>query len=174
MGRAGIVMMVSVGWLMAIACRSADGPAVDPKALAADTSVTGCVAQTGQPDVFLLSVAVPRDAQFGSPAGTVVPQPSRSPDVPQSAGPAPTGGNRGGITSETPPAGASSGPGAGPTSTTKIDTYRLVGSGGLNLQAHVGHTIEVKGSRRTLSGSSVLAGELHVESARAIAAECLR
>jgi hypothetical protein len=125
------------------------------------------VAQTGQPDVFLLSIVGPRNTQGDSPAGTVIPRSTQGP--PESS---PREDDLNPV--------ATIGPGAGPTTTTAIETYRLVGNGGLDLRAQVGHMLEVKGEVQRTSadapggGAAAPTGDLLVESARQLADECPR
>ncbi len=126
----------------------------------------GCIGPTGQPDRFILSVAEGRSATYGDPPGTPVPQPGALP--PGSPPPA------------APPAGSVGLPGDGPDATTKIVTYNLIGAGGLDMKAHVGHTVEIVGDIQELPEAQRASGEaknlvrqLRVTSARHVANECL-
>jgi hypothetical protein len=182
--RAAFVAFTLSSCMVAAACGRGDEtpPAVDGGTASVGTAFVGCVAQTGQPDVFLLSIVQPRDAQANSPAGSAVPQGNES-SAPVEQGtnrnaPVATGGV--GSPAEAAAAGTGTGPGSGPTTTARIETYRLTGTGGLDLRAHVGRTIEVTGSvqelpgDRRIDGTTQLMGELHVASARPVADECVR
>jgi hypothetical protein len=79
-----------------------------------------------------------------------------------------------------PPAGSVGLPGDGPDAVTKIVTYNLVGSGGMDMSAHVGHTVEIVGDVQDLPESSraqddpdILMRQLRVTSARHVADHCL-
>lgn len=127
----------------------------------------GCIGPTGLPDRFILSVAEGRSATYGDPPGTVVPQPGRLP--PGSPPPA------------TPPAGSVGLPGDGPDAVTKIVTYNLVGTGGLDMSKHLGHAVEIVGDIQEIPEAQRASGEadkmlmrqLHVVSARHVADHCL-
>ena len=126
----------------------------------------GCIGSTALPDRFVLSISKGRNATFGDPPGTIVPQPAPLP--PGSPPPVP------------PPIGSVGLPGDGPDAVTKIVTYNLVGSGGLDMSAHVGHTVEISGdvqeipeSQRAQEDADVLMRQLRVVSARHVADHCL-
>lgn len=125
----------------------------------------GCIGPTGEADRFILSVAEGRSATFGDPPGTIVPQ--ASPLPPGSPPPA-------------TPRGSVGLPGDGPDAVTKIVTYTLVGSGGLDMGAHLGHTVEVTGDIQEIPEAQRASGEaknlvrqLHVVSARHVSDHCL-
>lgn len=125
----------------------------------------GCVGQTGNPDVFVVAVAMARKAHAGAPPGTVVPQKSQLP--PGSPPP------------ERPRVATVGPPGDGADPTTRIDSYLLVGNGGLDLRKHVGHTINIVGdvqeipeSTRVVAKTEGALRELHVKSARHVADNC--
>jgi hypothetical protein len=84
------------------------------------------------------------------------------------------------ITRKAPPAGSAGLPGDGADAVTKIVTYNLVGSGGIDMSAHIGHTVEIVGdvaefseAQRASKAPSVVTGQLHVTSARHIADRCV-
>jgi hypothetical protein len=153
--------------IAAAACGRSDAPEVAAGGPARDDTFVGCVAQTGQPDVFLLSVVEPRNKQEDLPAGTAVSR--TTPGLPESTP----------RDSELNPV-STLGPGSGPTTTTKIETYRLVGNGGLDLRAQVGRMLEVIGDVQRTPGEGPdratpsPIGELHVRSARQLADGCPR
>ena len=127
----------------------------------------GCIGPTGLPNRFVLSVSEGRNATYGDPPGTIVPQPAALPP----GAPPPI----------TPPAGSIGLPGDGADSVTKIVAYNLIGNGGLNLNAHIGHTVEIVGDVQELpEADRVSRGEadklmrqLQVGSARHVADQCL-
>ena len=181
--RAPFAVAVLGSFAIVAACgRSDESPVpVQSAATPGSTKLVGCVAQTGQPDLFLLSVAVPRDAQTNSPSGTPVPHDDRvGASAAQGATPSGPVATSGGATpGNSASAGASSGPGAGPTTTTKIATYRLVGAGAADMAAHVGGTVEVTGSIQELPSrgqpdAEQINGEFQVESARPVSKDCVR
>ena len=125
----------------------------------------GCIGPTGLADRFVLSVAEGRSATYGDPPGTVVPQASPLP-----SGLPPTATSRGSVGL----------PGDGPDAVTKIVTYNLVGNGGLDMGAHLGHTVEIRGDIQEIPEAQRASGEakhlvrqLHVASARHISDQCL-
>ena len=183
-GRVPFALAVFGSFGVMASCDRANESAVPVQSTAAPagTTLVGCVAQTGQPGVFLLSVAEPRDTQVNTPPGTALPRDDRAgaPVAPgeNSSGPVPTSG--GPTPGSSPsPAAASSGPGTGPTTTNKIATYRLVGARAGDMAAHVGGTVEVTGSiqerpSQTAQDTQPINGEFKVESARPLAKDCVR
>ena len=184
-GRVPFAVAVMSSIAVMAACGGRDeavAPPAQAAAMPGATTLVGCVAQTGQPGVFLLSVAESRDAEVNTPPGTALPRPDGagitvsqgvkpSGPVPNSGGPAPG--------SSLPVAGASSKPGAGATTTTKIATYRLVGARAGDMAAHVGATMEVTGSIQELPSrgeqdTQQINGEFQVESAKPVAKDCVR
>ena len=144
--RAPFAVAVLGSFAVVAACGRSDDSPVPVQSAAATpgpTTLVGCVAQTGQPDLFLLSVAAPRDAQINSPSGTPLPRDGQAgASAAERASPSGPVATSGGATrSRSPSAGASSAPGAGPTTTTKIATYRLVGARAADMAAHVGGTV---------------------------------
>ena len=140
---------------------SGPAPAPAPTGTAASQRYVGCIGPTGDANAFLLSVAEGRDFTTGEPPGTPIPQKSELPESAPPPNPPVT------VTSETP--------GGGPTPTTKIVTYRLVGDAGQNLRQHVGHTVEILGTRERThdpSTTEVSAGTLSVTSLRMLADHC--
>jgi hypothetical protein len=126
----------------------------------------GCIGATGQPDRFVFSVSKGRSATYGDPPGTIVPQPAPLPP----GSPPPV----------TPPAGSVGLPGDGADAVTRIETYNLVGNGGIDLTTHVGHTVEIVGdveeipeAERASRGTVTLMRQLRVASARHLSEECL-
>lgn len=88
----------------------------------------GCIGPTADADRYVLSVAEGRDFTTGEPPGTPIPRISKLPE---------------GAPPPIPPVTVTNGtPGGGPTPTTKIVTYRLIGD---DLHQYVGHTVEVLG-----------------------------
>ncbi len=161
------VVLPAMAIVALVACSESDAPPVAVGELSRDNTFVGCVAQTGQPDVFLLSIVEPRKTQEGGAPGTVVPQSTQGP---AESSPRETGLN---------PV-STIGPGAGPTTTTEIQTYRMIGSGGVDLRSAVGRMIEVEGEveevpeDRPRGGAASPIGELRVTSARRLADECPR
>jgi hypothetical protein len=162
-----VCIVVSAAALTAWAC---DGggrwESAPPPANPGAVTLVGCVSQTGQPDEFVFAVATARKAHAEAPPGTVVPQ--RSPLPPGSPSPR-----------SEPPVGTVGPPGGGETPTTKIESYRLEGDGGLNLREHVGHTIEIVGdvkeppeARRSSGEATGEMRDLRVRSATHIADHC--
>jgi hypothetical protein len=184
-GRVSFAVAVMSSVAVMAACGGRDeavAPPAQSAAMPGPTTLVGCIAQTGQPGVFLLSVAEARDAQVNTPPGTALPRPDGAGiTVTQGVNPSdpvPTSGGPGPGTSP-PTAGASSKPGAGPTTTTKISTYRLVGGRAGDMAAYVGATMEVTGSIQELPSQAPqdtqqINGEFQVESARPLAKECVR
>ena len=160
-----LVSLVLAAWGSA-SCGGSDS---EPPAAAEPAPVAqifrGCVGQTGEPGVFLLTVSQGRDATAGAPAGTVVPQsPTQLPP---------------GVPRPEPRVATEGLPGKGPDPIHRTESYRLVGSGGLELEAHVGHTIEVSGeldqppqAQRPAGYREELFPELRVKTARHLAPEC--
>lgn len=155
---------------MAAVLSSCDGAgrwgSTPPPAAPGVQKFVGCIGPTGQPDVFVFAVAEARNAHAGDPPGTVVPQ--KSPLPPGSPSP-----------KSAPPVATVGTPGGGPTPTTRIESYRLEGTGGLNLRDHVGHTVEIVGdvvevpeSRRASGQSEEAMRALRVNSARHLAEHC--
>ena len=149
-----------------LACGGSDAeppPAAEPAPVA--QVYRGCVGQTGEPGVFLLTVSQGRDATTGAPPGTVVPQsPTQLPP---------------GVPKPEPRVATEGLPGKGPDPIHKTESYRLVGSGGLDLGQHVGHTIEISGeldqpppAERPAGYEEELFPELRVKTARHLADEC--
>jgi hypothetical protein len=71
-------------------------------------------------------------------------------------------------------------PGDGPDAVTKIVTYNLVGQGGLDMNAHLGHTVEIVGdieeipeAQRVSGAAKNVVRQLHVVSARHVADHCV-
>ena len=182
--RAPFAVAVFGSFAVVAACGRPDDSPVPAQSAATpgSTTLVGCVAQTGQPDLFLLSVATPRDAQINSPSGTPLPRDGQAgASAAQGASPSGPVATSGGATPSSSPSagGASSGPGAGPTTTTRIATYRLVGARAAAMAAHVGGTVEVTGSIQELPSrgqpdTQEINGEFQVESARPVAKDCVR
>jgi hypothetical protein len=137
-------------------------PEVAPVA-ASDAHVevfVGCLQQTGEQDVFALSVSHVEERE-PRPAGSPVPlEPTTPGGVPLAGG-----------TPEQPPvAGTGEPPVAGGMPLTRLETYVLIGSGGLAMADYVGQTIEVTGALQRTEDQEF--PRLHVSSARHVAAEC--
>lgn len=117
----------------------------------------GCLGSTSVERLFVLSVAEGRDFTTEESPGTTIPQKS---ELPEGAPP------------PIPPVPATTGtPGGGPTATTKIVTYTLIGDAGKDLSALVGHTLEVTGAPyREPEGHAP--GELTVTAIRDLADTC--
>ena len=147
----------------ALGCARDEVTMREPAATSASASqrYVGCIGPTADPNTFIVSVAEGRDFTTGEPAGTPIPQKS---ELPEGAPP------------PNPPVTVTSGtPGGGPTPTTKILTYRLLGDGGKNLREHVGHTVEILGTLEQPDDrppSTVSAGTLVVTSLRDLADYC--
>lgn len=119
----------------------------------------GCIGQTGDPNVFVVSVAR-REEKDPLPAGSPVPQRLKAPGgVPLTGGTPPQPPVAG--TGELPVAGAPF---------TRIEAYVLDGSGGLSLSNHVGHAVEVTGVLERTPDRPF--PRLQVSSARHIADQC--
>jgi hypothetical protein len=121
----------------------------------------GCIGPTGSDNTFVLSVAEPRDFTTERKRGPI-PQKSELPE---------------GAPLPIPPITVTSGtPGGGPTATTHIVTYTLVGDGGRNLRELIGHTVEVLGSPSNENdaqrGSRQSVDSLYVTSLRDLADYC--
>jgi len=122
----------------------------------------GCIGPTADRDTYVLSVAEGRDFTTGEPPGTPIPRMS---ELPEGAPP------------PIPPVTVTSGtPGGGPTPTTKIVTYTLIGE---DLHQYVGHTVEVVGrserdSNETNNRSSARERSelLYITSIRDVAGHC--
>ena len=156
---------LSVGVLCA-ACGSDTQWVEAPPPTTGRQTFLGCVGPTGIPDRFVFVVSEGRNATHGDPPGTMVPQPAPLP--PGSPPPA------------MPPKGSVGLPGDGGDAVTKVVTYNLVGSGGLDLKSHIGHTVEIIGNveeipeaHRASGEASKLMRQLHVTSARHVADKCL-
>ena len=122
----------------------------------------GCIGPTADPQQFILSALEGRDFTTGEPPGTPIPRKS---ELPEGAPP------------PLPPITVTTGtPGGGPTPTTKVVTYRLVGDGGINLLNHVGHTVEVLGTQEPASANGAASNDvtppLYVTSVRVLADHC--
>jgi hypothetical protein len=148
-----------------VSCGGANGrsqPAAVPIGEVSERYV-GCIGPTSDPNLFVLSVAEGRDFTTGESAGVPIPRKS---ELPENAPP------------PIPPVTVTTGtPGGGPTPTTKIVTYRLVGDGGQDLDALVSHTVEVLGTREPDGGEGSSPGELaqpslYVTSIRDLADRC--
>ncbi len=119
----------------------------------------GCIGQTGEPNVFVMSVSR-REEPDPRPAGrSVPPQPTTPGGVPLTGGTPPQPPVAG--TGELPVAGAP---------LTRIETYVLDGSGGLTLSNHIGHAVEVTGVLERTPDRRF--PRLQVSSARHIADQC--
>jgi hypothetical protein len=163
---AGVVLLAGALVLVVLAGRGRPGaqdgglpaeagaPPVDQEVF------VGCLQSAGRPDAFLLGVSWPETA--GTPAaGTALPpEPPTPTGVPLSPG----------VPESPPVAGTGEPPRAGTTPLTDIETYVLVGSGGLSLGDHVGHTVEITGRLERLEGQEF--PRLHVSSARHVSAQC--
>ena len=181
-----ITALASLGVIAACGRGNDSTPAVESAAAPAATTLIGCVAQTGQPDVFLLSVAEPRDAQVNAPPGTALPRDGRAGasagEAVDRSSPVPTAGASTPAPGSSQPAREASsgqGPAAGPTTTTRIATYRLVGARARDVAAHVGGLVEVTGSiqeppNQTQQDTQQINGEFQVASARQLAKDCVR
>ena len=153
--------------IISAACGASDREWVDaPPPTTGTQKFVGCVGATSQPDRFVFSVSKGRNATYGDPPGTIVPQPAPLPP----GSPPPV----------TPPAGSVGLPGDGADAITRIATYNLVGDGGLDLAAHVGHTVQIVGdleeipeAERASPGSDTLMRQLRVTSATHVSDECL-
>ena len=103
-----------------------------------EITVRGCVGATGRPDLFLLSVSE-RDTEYtrDDVPGSVVPRPGDSPLPPGTAGrSSPATRPRPGYTYR----------GETTAWTLETEVYQLVGTGGLDLTEHLGHTVDVTGT----------------------------
>jgi hypothetical protein len=152
--------------VLATACGADDERVQAPPPATGVQTFTGCIGSTALPDRFVLSISKGRIATFGDPPGTFVPQPAPLPP----GSPPPV----------QPPAGSVGLPGDGPDAVTKIVTFNLIGSGGMNMDAHIGHTVEILGDVQEIpeamsaqNESDTLMRQLRVLSARHVSDECL-
>ncbi len=165
-----LIAAAFVTWFLAGGVRTPTG-AFEPEVARvvpgeADTEVfLGCIGQTGEPNVFVISVSRSQDPD-PLPAGSPVPRkPSTPGGVPLTGGTPPQPPVAG--TGELPVAGGSTF-----TRIERIETYVLDGSGGLTLSDHVGHAVEVTGVSNRIQDQR--SPHLQVSSARHIADECPR
>jgi hypothetical protein len=155
------------GAVLSAACGSGDRQSVrSPQPTTGPQTFLGCIGPTNLPDRFILSVAEGRNATYGAPPRTPVPEPGPPPPASHPR--------------RQPPLGSVGLPGDGPDPITKIVTYNLVGEGGLDMNAHVGHTVEIVGDvqeipevERAAGKGSEFVRQLHVTTARHVADHCL-